>query len=127
MKKATAVVGGALAMMFLAGPGFAQTATQTPPPGMTFSQPAETTPPAKKPGMLSMSHRVSGDIVTSDASNNVLTVKTAKGKDYTFAADSDTAGQLANLRQGDHVKVTYKKKHDQMIATKIVQTPGRTR
>src|SRR5262245_34384914 len=125
MKSAVAVVGGPLISLLLLGPGFAQTtpqATETATPQATDSSPA----PAAKPGMLSMPHRVTGEVVSSDRSNNVLTVKNAKGKDFTFAADRDTAPQLANLHQGDRVKVTYKKHHDQMVATKIIQVPAKT-
>jgi hypothetical protein len=76
--------------------------------------------------MLSMPHHVTGLVVSADQANNALTVKDAKGKDYTFSADKDAIGQLGTLKEGDRVKVTYKKSHDQMIATKIVEAQSRT-
>ena len=124
MKKAAVLFGGTLAIALAVGPGFAQTGTggttgssMTGKTGSAETGSSTTSAPAKKPSKLSMPHHVTGEVVSSDASS--MTVKDAKGKEHTFMADSDTASQMATFKQGDHVKVTYKKSKGQMVATKI--------
>ena len=124
MKQAAIVLGGALAMFLATAPGFAQTTHGTT--GGSTATPAEkpsgsTAAPAEKPSKLSMPHHVTGAVVSADQSGKSLTVKDSKGKEFTFMADSDAAAQMGSFKQGDRVKVTYKKSHGQMVATKIAQ------
>ena len=112
MKKATALFAGTLAALLAAGPGLAQTSTTT-------KDTTTTTAPAEKPSKLAMPHKVTGEVISSDASANTLTVKDSKGKNYTFKADGDAAPRLTDLKAGDRVKVNYKKSHGEMVATKI--------
>ena len=133
MKTKTALIAGGLAMVFAAGTALAQTSTPstTTPSSPSMSSPSTSTDtttaaPAKKPGMMSMPHHVTGQVVSADQANNTLTVKDSKGKDYTFAADKDAMPQLGTLKEGDRVKVTYKKNKDQMIATKIIEAQANT-
>jgi len=144
MKKSAILFGGTLAIVLAVGPAFAQTGSggstggssgattgsgmtghtgsgsgTTGKTGSTDTGSSTTTAPAEKPGKLSMPHHVTGEVVS--ANTNSMTVKDTKGKEYTFMADTATAGQMANFKQGDHVKVTYKKSKGQMVATKIAE------
>src|SRR5213078_4602900 len=122
MNKVTVFFVGTLAMALAAGPAFAQSpSTPTSPSSPSMSAPSTESTPAAKPGKLSMPHRVTGEVVAADQSAKTLTVKDSKGKEYVFTADTDAAGRLADLKAGDHVKVSYKKSHGQMIATKIAE------
>ena len=114
MKKATVLFAGTLAALLAAGPGLAQT---TP---STTKDSTDSAAPAEKPSKLAVPHRVTGEVVSTDAAANTLTVKDAKGKNYTFKADGDAAPRLSDLKAGDRVKVNYKKSHGEMVATKIV-------
>src|SRR5215472_1850454 len=116
MKKAGVLFVGTLAALLAAGPGFAQTTSGTAKDPSTMST------PAPKPGMLSMPHRVTGQVVAADVNDNSMTVRDSKGKEYMFKADADAALKLSTLKEGDHVKVVYKKSHGQMIATKITES-----
>ena len=108
MKKITALIAGALATVFVVGPGFAADTTH----GAT---------PAEKPGKLAMPHRVTGSVVSVDESARTFTVKDSDGKEFVLTADPATGPQLGDVKAGDHVKVSYKKNHSgQMIVTKIV-------
>src|SRR5262245_12017252 len=79
-----------------------------------------TAAPAEKPGMLAMPHRMTGSVVSVDKKANTVNVKDNDGKELTLTADADTAAELARLKPGDQVKVSYKKNDkDQMVATKI--------
>jgi len=116
MRQSIALFGGTLALLVATtGPGFAQT---TPP----STAPPPAAAPAEKPSHLSMWHHVTGEVTAADQNAKTLTVRNSKGKEFTFTADSDTAGQLATLKSGDHVKVTYKKSHGQLVATKIAES-----
>jgi Cu/Ag efflux protein CusF len=119
MKKTTVLFVGTLAALLAAGPGLAQTTKDST---ITTKESTTTAPPAEKPSKLSMPHRVTGEVVSADASANTLTVKDSKGKNYTFKADSDAAARLSDLKAGDRVKVNYKKSHGEMVATKIEES-----
>ena len=71
---------------------------------------------------MSDSNHVSGSVVSVDKKDNSVTIKDSKGKEMTLVADADTAADVARLKAGDEVKVTYKKSKDQMVATKITTT-----
>jgi len=123
MKKTTVLLVGTLAALLSAGPGFAQTTKDTTKDStITTKESTTTAPPAEKPSKLSMPHRVTGEVVSADASANTLTVKDSKGKNYTFKADNEAAPRIADLKTGDRVKVNYKKSHGEMIATKIEES-----
>jgi hypothetical protein len=110
MKKATCLATGLLATVLMTGPALA---------GQSVNPSTTETTPAQKPSMLRMSHRVTGSVVAVDQTAQTFTVRDSNGKTYLLKADTDTAGQLSVLRQGERVKVTYKNSDGQMIATKI--------
>jgi invasion protein IalB len=83
------------------------------------SRDAVTAPPAEKPGLFSMPHRVTGTVVSVEKESNSVNVKNNDGKELTLVADADTVADLSRLKPGDQVKITYKKTKDQMVAIKI--------
>jgi hypothetical protein len=111
MKKVAVLFVGTLATVLAAGPGLVE-ATGT-------KDITATSAPAEKPSMFALPHHVTGDIVSSDQKAKTLTIKDSKGHEFTFKADSDAALRLANFKAGDRVRVSYKKSHGQMVATKI--------
>ena len=110
MKKATVLAVSSLALLLGAGPGFVEATGQT------------SSAPAEKPSRLALPHHVTGEVMSVDKSAKTLTVKDAKGKGFMFTADVDAAPRLSDVKAGDHVKVSYKKSHGQMVATKITET-----
>jgi hypothetical protein len=112
MRKSVVLFVGTLATVLAAGPGLIE-ATGT-------KDTSTTSAPAEKPSMFALPHHVIGDIVSSDQKAKTLRVRDSKGKEFTFKADSDAAQRLASFKAGDRVRVTYKKSHGQMVATKIV-------
>jgi Cu/Ag efflux protein CusF len=71
-------------------------------------------------------HHQTGNITTVDRDGKTFTLTGDKdGKQYTF--DVKDRALLAGIRQGEHVKVGYKKQGGSMVASSIVpQTPKRT-
>jgi Cu/Ag efflux protein CusF len=140
MNKVTGVLGaGAMALM-LTAPVFAQTSspgrpsvpdnTTTAPSATAPSTPSETSPsttaPSEKHGKLGlgrlMSHHMTADVISVDPNAKTFTVKKgAKGKEMTFTAEGDAAAHLSDLKEGDRVKVSYKKDHGQFMATEIAK------
>jgi hypothetical protein len=115
MKRAAVLFAAGVATLLLSGPAIAKDPT------------TGATAPAEKPSTLAMPHHVIGNVVTVDKSANTVAIKDTKGKDLTLVADSATAGDLRGLKAGDEVKVTYKKSHDQLVATKITMvSPSKT-
>ncbi len=115
------VLFAALAMLSLCGSVFAATPTESTTKGTTSA-------PAEKPSKFALPHHVTGDVVSVDQSAKTLTVKDSKGKELRLTATGDAAASLGDFQPGDRVKVTYKKSHGQMIASRIVQGPvARTR
>jgi len=111
MRKVTVLFVGTLATVLAAGPGLVE-ATGT-------KDTTSTSAPAEKPSMFALPHHVTGDIVSSDQKAKTLAVRDSKGKEFTFKADSDAALRLASFKAGDRVRVSYKKSHGQIVATKI--------
>jgi hypothetical protein len=73
--------------------------------------PAATTPTAKKAPSKTAAvktHKLTGEVVTADATAKLLTVKGAK-KNSTFAVDAKAEASLASLKAGDKVTVSYQK------------------
>jgi Cu/Ag efflux protein CusF len=112
MKKATVLAIGSLALLLGTGPGFVEATGQN----------TSASAPAEKPSRLALSHHVTGEVMLVDKSAKTLTVKDAKGKEFMFTADADAAPRLSDVKTGDRVKVSYKKSHGQMVATKITET-----
>jgi Cu/Ag efflux protein CusF len=112
MKKATVLAVGSLALLLGAGPGLVEATGQN----------TSAAAPAEKPSKLALPHHVTGEVMSVDKSAKTLTVKDAKGKEFMFTADVDAAPRLSDVKAGDHVKVSYKKSHGKMVATKITET-----
>lgn len=119
MNRTAALFAAGLATLLLTGPAMAQT-TGTSKESTTSDR--SSTAPAEKPGKLAMPHHVNGSVVSVDKKDNSVTIRDSKGKEMTLVADTDTATELARLKAGDEVKVTYKKSKDRMVATKITTT-----
>jgi hypothetical protein len=115
MKKATVLAVGSLALLLGAGPGLVEASSQNTSTGSAAA-------PAEKPSRLALPHHVTGEVMSVDKSAKTLTVKDAKGKEFMFTADVDTAPRLSDVKAGDHVKVSYKKSHGKMVATKITES-----
>src|SRR5437762_13116393 len=112
MKKATALAVGSLALLLGAGPGFVEATGQT----------SSASAPAEKPSRLTLPHHVTGEDVSVDKSAKTLTGRDSKGKEFLFTADVDAAPRLSDVKAGNHVKVSYQKRHGQMVATKLNET-----
>lgn len=65
-----------------------------------------------------------GDVVSVNREAKSVIVKTAgrMPRDYTFAADKDATGALAELKPGERVRVTYTRAQKALTATAIVKT-----
>lgn len=134
MNRATALFAAGLATLLLTGPAIAKDpmtsqatgttkdSTTTTPEGKSSSGRTGASAPAEKPGTLAMPHHASGRVVSVDKKDNSVTIKDSKGKEMTLVADADTAADVARLKSGDEVQVTYKKSKDQIVATKITTT-----
>jgi Cu/Ag efflux protein CusF len=140
MKKVTGVLGAGVMAVMLTAPVFAQTSSPgqpsvsdnstTAPSATAPSTPSTTTPsttaPSEKHGKLGlgrlMGHHMTADVVSVDQNAKTFTVKKgAKGKEMTFTAQGDAADRLSDLKEGDRVKVSYKKDHGQYLATEIAK------
>jgi FtsP/CotA-like multicopper oxidase with cupredoxin domain len=100
----------AMVLLVMVGPSFAQAK-----PGTMPEAAATVTKPARVRQLV-------GSIVSVDAqAKTVVVQRTAKGKsqEYTFAADKDAAGALAQLKPGERVRVTYTEANGRMTAEKI--------
>ena len=114
MKKATALFTTSVATLSLIGAAFVPTtAAWAAERSTTVSTTAE------KPSKLAIPHRASGELVSVDQNAKAFTLRTAKGKELQFTAQGDAAMRLADLKAGDHVKVSYKNSHGHMIASKL--------
>jgi PDZ domain-containing secreted protein len=124
MKHAFVFSAAALAALLLSGTAQARDAGTSGTSQDTSKGSSRTTAaPAEKPGTLSMPHRMTGSVVSVDKKANTVNVKDNDGKELTLTADADTAAELARLKPGDQVKISYKKNDkDQMVATKITTT-----
>ncbi len=60
-------------------------------------------PPAKGGAKT---HSVTGEVVSADTDAKTITVKQAKGENFTAPVDDSVATQLANLKAGDKVTLT---------------------
>jgi len=100
MKKATGIMSLVLAVTLLAGPAFA----------------------LDVPGLK---HHVTGNITSVDRDTNTFTVMDEKSqKSYTFNAKD--AGMLRAITKGEHVRVSYSKKDNQLMATDITPKTAST-
>ena len=114
MNRVLGCTAGCLATLLAVGPGFAAQGTPE------NSSRETTTTPAQKPGKLALPHSVTGTVVSVNERAEMFTLKTAKGDTVVLKADADTASQLATLKSGERVKVSYKNSQGDKIATKIV-------
>ena len=81
---------------------------------------AVTTGPAYALSVPFMGHHETGRITAIDKDARMVTVTGDKdGKSYSFQVKDRAL--LTNLRQGEHVKVSYKKQGAQLVATKITE------
>lgn len=100
MRKATVMMSLVLAVTLLAGPAFA----------------------LNVPGLK---HHVTGNITSVDRDSNSFTVMDDKSqKSFTFNAKDP--GMLRAISKGEHVRVSYSKKDNQLMATDITPKTART-
>jgi Cu/Ag efflux protein CusF len=112
MKRTAVLIAAGLATLLLSSPAIAGDSSSTGTSGSS-------TAPAENPGWLSIPHHVTGSVVSVDKKAHSVSIKDTKGKEMTLVADSDTAAELSRLKEGDEVKVTYKRDKDELVATKI--------
>jgi hypothetical protein len=100
--------------------------------GLTFVAPAlaadtsaSSTEPAKSATVKTMrTHQILGEIVSIDQAGKTLTVKpgTSKSaKDMVFTAEGGAAAALADLKPGDHVKVSYQGGQGRLTAKTVAK------
>jgi Cu/Ag efflux protein CusF len=135
MNKLIGLFAGALVTLSLAGPIFGQSSTPSTNPSPSTAPAMKDTPAAsekpsateQKPSKLSLTHHVTGEVVAVDQNAKTVTVKKgAKGKEMTFNAEGGAVSRLSDIKEGDRVKVTYKKSHNQLLASEIVRSPAAT-
>jgi hypothetical protein len=129
MKRASVLFASALATLLFGGAAMAKdpaATSQSPAPSPDTTSPSKSSPrataPAEKPGVLAMPHHVTGSVMSIDKKANSVAIRDTKGEELVLVADAETAADLSRLKVGDQVKVTYKKSHGQMVATKITTT-----
>ena len=72
-----------------------------------------------------MSHHETGKIVSIDKNANTFTVENDKSmKHFTF--EMKDPASVANLRVGEHVRVTYKKSGARLIANQVTERAEKT-
>ena len=120
MKKVLVLLMAAVAMLFFAGPSFAQAKTTGQPTQAKTATPAKAETP-----MAAKSHRLVGEVVAVDQAAKTVTIKfmvRKQAKEATFTAAEQAVPTLANLKPGDRVRVGYSKKQGQLTAHSIVET-----
>ena len=91
-------------------------------PAFAADTAASSTEPAKTATVKTMrTHRLLGEVVAIDASAKTLTVKHGTAKDMVFTAEGSAATALANLKPGDHVKVSYVSSLGHLTAKSVVK------
>lgn len=74
-------------------------------------------------------HSVAGEVVSTDANANTITVKLETGETFTAPVDQGVATQLASLKSGDKVTLTCrdndKGEHLVVQISKKKAAPGR--
>ena len=101
------------AVVALAGPGYAQT-------------PKPATPPAAAPqeAPKATAKTFTGELVAADQAAKTVTVKhmvDKKPMQLTFSVEDGALSTLAQLKPGDHVKVTYVEMGDKRIIKSIAK------
>ncbi len=115
--KAVVLFATAFATLALCGPVAAAAPSESTTKGAVAA-------PAEKPSKFALPHHVTGDVVSVDQSAKMLTMKDSKGREFRLTVTGEAATRLGDFRPGDRVRVTYKKSHGQMIASKIAQGPA---
>lgn len=100
MRKATVMMSLVLAVTLLAGPAFALSV----------------------PGLK---HHVTGNITSVDRDSNTFTVTDDKSQ-KSFMFNAKDPGMLRAVSKGEHVRVSYSKKNNQLMATDIAPKPAST-
>ena len=115
MNKAMVLLAGALATLSLVGPAFAQSTAPA------VKEPAAADKPGAQKGQSTQ--RMTASVVSVNPDAKTLTVKrSAKGKELTFAVESDAATHLGDLKAGDQVKISYTKAQNQLMAKEVVKS-----
>jgi Cu/Ag efflux protein CusF len=133
MKKVAGVFAGSMAVLMLVSPVLAQSSSPVQPSmkdsttgtttAPTTTEKGTATAPSEKHVKLGLMHHVTANVVSVDQSAKTLTVKKgAKGKEMTFTVQDNATPRLSDLKEGDRVKVSYKKDHDQLMATDIAKS-----
>jgi len=115
MNKAMVLLAGALATLSLVGPAFAQSTAPA------VKEPTAADKPGAQKGQSTQ--RMTASVVSVNPDAKTLTVKrSAKGKELTFAVESDAATHLGDLKAGDQVKISYTKAQNQLMAKEVVKS-----
>jgi Cu/Ag efflux protein CusF len=117
MKTFKCLLVAAVAVPAIAAPVFAQTGKPTTPPA---NPPAATSDSAAK----AVSKSLAGELMAIDQAAKTVTVKHVVDKkpvQLTFSVEESALAALAQLKPGDHVKVTYVEMGDKRIVKNIVK------
>ena len=94
-------------------------------PAFAADTSASSTEPAKSATVKTMrTHHLLGEIVAIDQAAKTLTVKRGAGKsakDMIFTAEGSAATALADLKAGEHVKVSYVSSQGHLTAKTVVK------
>ena len=97
----------------------------TKPAPADAGKPAATETPKPTGAPVAKSKRIAGEVVSVNVEQKTLVVKaTVAGKatEMTFGAEKTTGAALADLRPGEHVRVTYTDGEGRRMATAITRT-----
>jgi len=129
MKKVVSLAVAAAAIPALFGPSFAETGKPATPPAATTTDAA---PKAAKPEAApahvekhtAKATTLMAEVVATDPAGKLHTMKHVADKktvQTTFTVDEGATAGLAQLKPGDHVKVTYEQMGDKRVAKHIVK------
>ncbi len=113
MKMVKYLLVAAVAIPAVAGPGFAQTVKPATPAPATAEEAAKAAPKS-----------LAGELVAFDQTAKTVTVKhmvDKKPMQLTFSVEESAVATLAQLKPGDHVKVTYVEMGEKRIIKTIVK------
>jgi len=119
MKTFAYLLVAAVAVPAIAGPGFAQTTKPATTPAAPAAAPA-TTPDAAK----TTAKNLAGELVSVDQAAKTVTLKhmvDSKPMQLTMSVEDGAMANLAQLKPGDQVKVSYVEMGEKRIVKSIVK------
>lgn len=121
MKTFAYLLVAAVAVPAIAGPGFAQT---TKPATTPAAPPAATAPAATPDAAKATAKNLAGELVAVDQAAKTVTLKhmvDSKPMQLTMSVEDGAMANLAQLKPGDQVKVSYVEMGEKKVVKSIVK------